>query len=135
MEVTGIVSTILAKKDPTVWSIAPNAMVIEAIQLMSEKNVGALPVVENANLLGVISERDYTRKVILKGILQGNSCARYHDRAAHNRQPGRQRYRVHADNDRKARAPSSGSRRNQTGRDPIDRRLDKLDHFGTESGY
>jgi CBS domain-containing protein len=42
-------------------------MVIEAIQLMSEKNVGALPVVENANLLGVISERDYTRKVILKG--------------------------------------------------------------------
>src|SRR3984893_13653961 len=42
-------------------------MVIDAIQLMSEKNVGALPVVENANLLGVISERDYTRKVILKG--------------------------------------------------------------------
>jgi CBS domain-containing protein len=67
MEVTGIVSTILAKKDPTVWSIAPNAMVIDAIQLMSEKNVGALPVVENVNLLGVISERDYTRKVILKG--------------------------------------------------------------------
>jgi CBS domain-containing protein len=67
MEVTGIVSTILLKKDPTVWSIAPNAMVIDAIQLMSEKNVGALPVVENANLLGVISERDYTRKVILKG--------------------------------------------------------------------
>ena len=42
-------------------------MVIDAIQLMSEKNVVALPVVENVNLLGVISERDYTRKVILKG--------------------------------------------------------------------
>jgi CBS domain-containing protein len=67
MEVTGIVSAILAKKGATVWSIAPNAMVIDAIQMMSEKNVGALPVVENANLLGVISERDYTRKVILKG--------------------------------------------------------------------
>ena len=67
MEVTGIVSAILAKKNQTVWSIAPNAMVIDAIQLMSEKNVGALPVVENVNLLGVISERDYTRKVILKG--------------------------------------------------------------------
>ena len=67
MEVTGIVSAILLRKNPTVWSIAPNAMVIDAIQLMSEKNVGALPVVENANLLGVISERDYTRKVILKG--------------------------------------------------------------------
>ena len=67
MEVTGIVSAILVRKDSTIWSIAPNAMVIDAIQLMSEKNVGALPVVENANLLGVISERDYTRKVILKG--------------------------------------------------------------------
>ena len=57
----------MVRKDSTIWSIAPNAMVIDAIQLMSEKNVGALPVVENANLLGVISERDYTRKVILKG--------------------------------------------------------------------
>ena len=62
------VSAILAhKKASTVWSIGPNAMVIDAIQLMGEKNVGALPVVDNGTLVGIVSERDYTRKVILKG--------------------------------------------------------------------
>ena len=68
MEVSGRVSAILAQKEvPTVWSIGPNAMVIDAIQVMDEKNVGALPVVENGTLVGIVSERDYTRKVILKG--------------------------------------------------------------------
>ena len=68
MEVSGRVSAILAQKEvSTVWSIAPNAMVIDAIQVMDEKNVGALPVVENGALVGIVSERDYTRKVILKG--------------------------------------------------------------------
>jgi CBS domain-containing protein len=68
MKVSGSVSAILAhKKTPTVWSIGPNAMVIDAIQLMDEKNVGALPVVDNGKLVGIVSERDYTRKVILKG--------------------------------------------------------------------
>ena len=68
MEVSGRVSAILSqKKVSTVWSIPPNAMVIDAIQLMDEKNVGALPVVENSTLVGIVSERDYTRKVILKG--------------------------------------------------------------------
>ena len=62
------VSTILAhKKASTIWSIGPNAMVSDAIHLMGEKNVGALPVVENGTLVGIVSERDYTRKVILKG--------------------------------------------------------------------
>ena len=55
------------KKDSSVWSIGPNATVIDAIRLMDEKNVGALPVVENGKLVGIVSERDYTRKVILKG--------------------------------------------------------------------
>ena len=68
MEVSGRVSAILAhKKASIVWSIGPNAMVIDAIQLMGEKNVGALPVVDNGTLVGIVSERDYTRKVILKG--------------------------------------------------------------------
>ena len=68
MEVSGRVSAILAhKKASSVWSIGPNATVIEAIRLMDEKNVGALPVVENGKLVGIVSERDYTRKVILKG--------------------------------------------------------------------
>jgi CBS domain-containing protein len=68
MEVSGKVSSISAhQKASTVWSIGPNAMVFDAIQLMDEKNVGALPVVDNGKLVGIVSERDYTRKVILKG--------------------------------------------------------------------
>jgi CBS domain-containing protein len=67
MEIAGSVDAILAHKGSAVWSIAPNATVFDAIQLMADKNVGALPVVENGRLVGIISERDYTRKVILKG--------------------------------------------------------------------
>jgi CBS domain-containing protein len=67
MEVTGTVSRILERKDCSVWSIAPEAMVYDAIKLMAQKNVGALLVLENDRLVGIISERDYTRKVILQG--------------------------------------------------------------------
>ena len=67
MEVAGSVGAILAHKGSAVWSIAPNSMVFDAIQLMADKNVGALPVVDNGQLVGIISERDYTRKVSLKG--------------------------------------------------------------------
>ena len=64
---TGTVRVLLARKDSAVWSISPNATVFEAIQLMADRNVGALPVVDNSRLVGIISERDYARKVILKG--------------------------------------------------------------------
>ena len=57
----------MALKDSALWSISPNATVFEAIQLMADKSVGALPVVDNSRLVGIISERDYARKVILKG--------------------------------------------------------------------
>ena len=67
MEIAGSVGALLALKGSAVWSIAPNAMVFDAIQLMADKNVGALPVVDNGQLVGMISERDYTRKVALKG--------------------------------------------------------------------
>jgi CBS domain-containing protein len=67
MEIAGTVSAILADKGPAVWSIAPNSTVFDAITLMAEKNVGALPVVENDKLVGILSERDYTRKVVLQG--------------------------------------------------------------------
>ena len=56
IEISGKVSSILAhKKASTVWSIGPNAMVFDAIQLMDEKNVGALPVVDDKTLVGVVS--------------------------------------------------------------------------------
>jgi CBS domain-containing protein len=67
MEIAGSVGAILALKGSAVWSIAPNSMVFDAIQLMADKNVGALPVVDNGQLVGMISERDYTRKVTLMG--------------------------------------------------------------------
>ena len=67
MEIIGSVSMILSQKGSMVWSIAPDGLVFDAIQLMAGKNIGALPVMENRRLVGIISERDYTRKVILKG--------------------------------------------------------------------
>ena len=67
MEIAGSVGSVLAHKGSVVWSIAPNSTVFDAIQLMADKNVGALPVVDNGQLVGMISERDYTRKVSLKG--------------------------------------------------------------------
>ena len=67
METTGTISAILKHKNPHLWSIAAEAMVFEAIQVMADKNVGALLVLSEGKLVGVMSERDYTRKVALKG--------------------------------------------------------------------
>jgi len=67
MEVAGTVSWILAQKNSTVWTVRPDTMVYDAIKMMADKNVGALPVVQNDKLVGIVSERDYTRKVILQG--------------------------------------------------------------------
>jgi len=61
------VNDILKVKGYDVWSIATDASVYNAIHLMSEKKVGALLVLDKANVVGVISETDYTRKVILQG--------------------------------------------------------------------
>jgi CBS domain-containing protein len=58
---------LLALKGSTVWSIAPQTPVLEAIRLMAEKHIGALLVVQDGELVGIVSERDYARKVILKG--------------------------------------------------------------------
>jgi CBS domain-containing protein len=64
---SGSISEILDHKGSKVWTISPEATVFEAIQLMSDKNIGAVLVTEGDRLVGIISERDYTRKVALKG--------------------------------------------------------------------
>ncbi len=61
------ISLILKHKGSTVWSVTPAASVYQAIEMMADKQAGALLVISEGKLVGVISERDYTRKVILKG--------------------------------------------------------------------
>jgi CBS domain-containing protein len=61
------VKTLLRQKPHAVYSISPDAMVYEAIEQMSEKHVGSLIVLSAGRLSGIVSERDYARKVILKG--------------------------------------------------------------------
>ena len=76
MVIAGTLGIILARKGSAVWSISPDATVFETIRLMADKNVSALPVVDNSQLVGIISERDYTRKVILKGLSSKDTAVR-----------------------------------------------------------
>lgn len=67
VDLHGPVRSLLAQKDNELWCISPEATVYEAIERMSEKHVGALVVLSGGRLTGIITERDYARKVILKG--------------------------------------------------------------------
>lgn len=68
MHVVGTVADILkSKPEPGLWSISPDATVFDALRLMADKNIGAVLVMSEGKLVGVFSERDYARKVILKG--------------------------------------------------------------------
>ncbi|MEO1580719.1 MAG: CBS domain-containing protein [Pseudomonadota bacterium] len=60
------IRTLLEKKGTHVWSIRPEATVFEAVQEMAKKEIGALPVMDGEELVGIISERDYARRIILK---------------------------------------------------------------------
>lgn len=61
------VRDILEVKGFDIWTIGPDATVYEALRIMSDKDVGALLVMENDKMVGIVSERDYARKVILQG--------------------------------------------------------------------
>lgn len=61
------ISSILARKGTNAISVPPDTTVLEALKIMAEKNIGSIIVTENGNYLGIITERDYSRKVILKG--------------------------------------------------------------------
>ncbi len=61
------VKQILDEKGHAAWTIAPDAKVFEALKLMADKGIGALVVVEKARIVGILSERDYARKIALMG--------------------------------------------------------------------
>lgn len=67
MELTGKVGTLLHNKSGEIWSLDPSASVYDAIRLMADKSVGALLVMRDGKLAGIVSERDYARKVVLQG--------------------------------------------------------------------
>lgn len=67
MNVSGTIETILNQKGREIWSISPEATVYDAVERMAEKNAGALVVMDGEKLVGIFSERDYTRKVMLRG--------------------------------------------------------------------
>jgi CBS domain-containing protein len=61
------VRDLLRGKGSTVWSVSPDQSVFEALELMAEKSIGAVLVLERSAVVGILSERDYARQVILKG--------------------------------------------------------------------
>jgi CBS domain-containing protein len=67
MELLDTVESILKQKNPVVWSVSPEATVYEALVIMAEKEIGSLLVISDGRLVGLISERDYSRKIILMG--------------------------------------------------------------------
>ncbi len=67
MNTHATISEILNYKGSNVWCVAPDSTVFDAIQIMADRNVGALLVTEDGRLVGILSERDYTRKIVLKG--------------------------------------------------------------------
>lgn len=64
---TSTVSEVLKGKGGQVWSVPPETTVYNALVVMAEKNIGALCVTDGDRLIGIISERDYTRKIVLRG--------------------------------------------------------------------
>ncbi len=67
MEINGTVYDILHNKSGETFTTRPEDSVYDAIRLMGEKNIGALVAIENGEVIGVLSERDYSRKVVLQG--------------------------------------------------------------------
>lgn len=67
MDIGGTIESLLHQKGREVYSVTTDATVYDAVSQMAQKNVGALLVVEKGQLVGIVSERDYTRKVMLRG--------------------------------------------------------------------
>ena len=67
------VRQLLEAKAPEVFAIGPDAPVIDAVRLMAEKGIGAVVVMQSGRLVGILSERDYARKIVLQGRSSGDT--------------------------------------------------------------
>jgi CBS domain-containing protein len=67
METIGSAHHILQAKGGPTWTTTPGALVLDALRLMGEKNIGALVVMDHGKVVGMVSERDYSRKIVLLG--------------------------------------------------------------------
>ena len=67
MELTETIESLLRDKGSEIWRVSTKTLVIDAIALMAEKKIGALLVIDEGKLVGIVSERDYARRVTLKG--------------------------------------------------------------------
>lgn len=73
---TSVAKILQTKQHKDVYSIAPDARVIEAVRMMADKGIGALLVMEGERIVGIVSERDYARKVVLRGRSSSDTAVR-----------------------------------------------------------
>ncbi len=76
MELCTMVGEVLERKGHCVYDVSPDTSVYDALKLMAEKNVGAVLVLDQGHLMGIMSERDYARKVVLAGRLSHGTKVR-----------------------------------------------------------
>ena len=124
---------ILHQKGDTVWTVSPDTTVLAAIQMMADKNIGALLVTQAGKLIGILSERDYTRKVVLKGRSSKDTPVRdiLSGRVLHVT-PEPHGGGMHATDDGAPRAASARAGRRKNCRRDFDRRSGQLHHLRAE---
>lgn len=125
------VKQILDRKGRQVSTITADKSVFEALRLMGEKEIGALAVVEGEALVGILSERDYPRKVVLKGKTTRDARRCDHEFAGDLRHARAERRRMHDDHDGAAHPPSARAGAWEIGRHDFTGRSRQIHHRGT----
>jgi len=135
MTLNDSVDQVLDAKSRNVWSISPDESVYEAIREMAEKQVGALLVLSDGKLVGIISERDYARKVILMRRSSKDTRVNEIMTSPVVRDTGANARRMHGSDDRASHTPSAGGERRADHRGSFHRRCRQVDHFSTGTDH